>query len=145
MALALGCGTEPSDGLSRCGTTGEFGNTGCAEVAGTVTDANGAPVGDAFVSVPGAVDPARVINLVYDRVQTDSSGSYRLRAIRMDGEVPTSGPDTVTVWVAAVLPPPPGSPNAPGLTDSVQARVQIQPVGSIPVVVQAATLVVRAP
>jgi hypothetical protein len=147
VALGVGCGaSEPSDDPSRCGTTGEFGNTGCAEVAGLVTDANGGASSGAYVSVQGAVDPERVISLVHVPAQSSSAGAYKLRAIRMDGEIPTSGPDTVTVWVRAVVLPLPGTPvGTPGASDSVQATLEIRPLGAAPVVVQAATIVVPTP
>jgi hypothetical protein len=147
VALGLGCnGSEPSDDLSRCGTTGEFGNTGCAEVAGLVTDADGGPVSGAYMSVQGAADPARMISLVYRPVRSSSAGAYQLRAIRMGGEVPSSGPDTVTVWVRAVVPPPSGAPDGTaGVSDSVQATLELRPVGAAPVVVQAAPIAVPAP
>jgi hypothetical protein len=147
VALGLGCGgSEPSDDLSRCGSTGEFGNTGCAEVTGLVSHADGGAVRGAYMSVQGAVDPDRAISLVYGPVQSSSAGAYKLRAIRMGGEVPTSGPDTVTVWVRAAVPPPPGTADGtPGASDSIQATLEIRPVGAMPVVVQAATIVLPAP
>jgi hypothetical protein len=147
VLLILGCGTsQPSDDQSRCGTTGEFGNTGCGEVAGLVIDARGGALSGAYMSVQAAVDPERMISLVYDPVQSSAAGAYTLRAIRMGGQVPTSGPDTVTVWVRAVVPPPPGTPvGTPGASDSVQATLELRPVGAAPVVVQAATIVVPTP
>ncbi len=41
----------------------EFGNTGCAELAGLVTDERGAPIDGAYVSVLGPAEPARLIVL----------------------------------------------------------------------------------
>lgn len=92
VALGLGCGgSEPSDDLSRCGSTGEFGNTGCAEVTGLVTHADGGTVSGAYMSVQGTAD------------------------------------------------------GTPGASDSIQATLEIRPVGAMPVVVQAATIVLPAP
>ena len=144
VAIGLGCGeNEPSDDSSRCGPTGEFGNTGCAEVMGVVTDGNGRAVGGAYVSVPGAVDPQWAIALVYDPGQSDAAGGYKVRVIRMGGEVPASGPDTVTVWVRAFVAPPLGAPaGTRGPSDSSQATLELRPVGTVPLVAQAPTIVV---
>ena len=121
----------------------EFGNTGCAELAGLVTDERGAPIDGAYVSVLGPAEPARLIVLVSGYVQTDSAGTYQLRAIRMDGEVPTDRPDTVTVWVRAAVPPSLELPvGTPGPMDSVLASPEIRPVGEHPVVSEVATIMV---
>jgi hypothetical protein len=144
-AFVLGCGSEPTDDDSRCSTSGEFGNTGCGEVAGLVTDTTGAPIGGAIMYIPGAVDPDRPITLLNAGDPSKSDGSYRLHVIRFDGLPPTTGPDTVTVWLRGAVPPPLGSPDDPSLIDSVQVTLELRPVGSMPVVVQAATLIVRKP
>jgi hypothetical protein len=146
IALGLGCGgNEPSGDPSRCLPTGEFRNTGCAEVMGLVTDGNGGAVSGAYMRVQGAVDPERQIELVYDPLQSNTDGAYKLRAIRMGGPVPASCPDTVTVWVRALVAPPPGAPaGTPGLSGSSQATLLLRPVGAVPVMAQATTVVVRA-
>jgi len=143
LALGLACAaSEPSDDASRCGPTGEFGNTGCGEVAGVVTRAGGVAVSGALVAVEGPVDSARDVTLVSGPVQSSAAGAYQVRAVRLSEAIPTTGPDTVTVWVRAVLPPPPGTPDGTrGATDSVQATLELRPVGASPVVVQAAPLV----
>jgi hypothetical protein len=142
LALALGCGgTEPADDASRCGTTGEFANTGCGDVVGLVTNADGAGVSGALVTVQGPVDSARDITLVSGPVPSSAAGAYQVRAIRMSGNVPTASPDTVTVWVRAIVPPPPGSPDGTrGARDSVQAILELRPVGASAAVVQAAKI-----
>src|SRR6476469_4611339 len=138
----LGCGSEPSENASRCGTSGEFANSGCVEVTGLVTLANGAAAGGAFVDIAAL---GQTQWYLVGATRADASGHYQLRMIRLSDEVATSGPDTGTVWVRAALRPPMGSPDEPSLRDSVQATVEIRPVGATPVVVQAETLVVRAP
>lgn len=143
--LGLGCGTEPTNGESRCSPSGEFGNTGCGEVAGLVTDTTGAPVSGAVMYVPGAVDSERVITLLSGSDPSRADGSYRLLIIRFDGDPPATGPDTVTIWVRAALPPPIGSPDEPSLRDSVVVTLVLSPIGAVPVVVQAATLTLRKP
>jgi hypothetical protein len=142
LAVTLGCGgTEPADDASRCGTTGEFANTGCGDVAGLVTNADGAAVSGALVTVQGPVDPARGITLVSGPVPSSVAGAYQVRAIRMSGNVPTAGPDTVTVCVRAIVPPPPGSLDGTRrASDSVQAILELRPVGASAAVVQAAKI-----
>ena len=140
--LSLSCGSEPSENLSRCGTSGEFANSGCAEVTGFVTLANGAAARGAFVDVAA---PVQTNWYLVGAARASASGHYQLRIIRLSGEVPTGGPDTGTVWVRAALPPPLGSPDEPSLRDSIQATVEIRPVDTAPIVVQAETLIVRAP
>lgn len=138
----VACGTsEPSQDPTRCQQTFEFGNTGCAEMTGTVTDHLGAPVVSAGVMATPA-DPARLITLVYDLVQTDATGAYRLRVIRMTGSNPVGRPDTVTVWVRAAARPPNGLP--PGTTgvDSVLATLEIRPVGELPAVTTVAPIAI---
>jgi len=144
-ALVAGCGSEPTEDQSRCGPTGEFGNTGCGEVTGLVTDTTGVPVGGALMYIPGAVDPDRPITLTGAGDPSKSDGNYRLHVIRFDGVPPTTGPDTVTVWLRGAVPPPLGSPDEPSLIDSVEVTLEFRPMGSTPVVVQAATLIVRKP
>ncbi len=147
FTAAVGCSSnEPSDDPSRCLQTYEFGNTGCGELAGLVTDGLGVPLAGAYVSVQGPADAARQVLLLSGYVQTDSNGTYRLRAIRNAGEVPAEGRDTVTVWVRAAVPPADDMPiGTPGPMDSVLAILEIRPVGEPPVTTEVATIVVVAP
>ena len=145
-AVALcACGTdEPPENEvgSRCLQTHEFGNTGCAELTGLVTQGEGVPA-QAFVNVQGPAQSGRPIVLVSGYVGIDSTGLFRLRAIRYAGEVPPEGPDTVTVWVRAAVPPPSDAPTGtPGPMDSVLATLELRPVGEEPVVTEVGTIVV---
>jgi hypothetical protein len=146
FALALvACGTNapPENEVgSRCLQTYEFGNTGCAELTGLVSRGEGVPA-QAFVNVQGPAQPGRSIVLVSGYVGIDSTGLFRLRVIRYAGEVPTAGPDTVTVWVRAAVPPPSDAPTGtPGPSDSVLTTLELRPVGEEPVVTQVGTIVV---
>ena len=144
LTATVGCGSEPSGDPAQCQQTYEFGNTGCAELTGRVTDESGQPIAGAYVSVQSAVDSSRAITLVGAEIQTDPSGAYQLRAIRFDGEASSDGPDTVTVWVRAVVPPPITEPvGTSGSGDSVQATLEIRSVGELPAVTQVADIVVR--
>jgi hypothetical protein len=148
LVLALvACGaSEPSEDQSRCLQTFEFGNTGCAELAGVVTDPDGVPLAQAFVGLRDPGEAGRPISLISGYVTTDSTGAYRLRAVRMAGEVPAEGPDTVTVWVRAGVPPPAEAPSGTvGPMDSVLVTLELRPVGEPPVVTEVAPISVPIP
>lgn len=85
---------RPTEDFNLCRQTQEFGNTGCAEVAGTVTDVLGAAVVGAFVGVHGPVDPTSPVTLSSGDVRTDPTGRYSGRVIRYEGDVSPEGPDT---------------------------------------------------
>ena len=143
LASVLVACSGPSEDFSRCYQAGEFANTGCAEITGLVTDLQGVPVAEAFVGLLGPAQPGHPISLTSGPARTDSTGSYRLRTIRMGGEPPTVGPDKVTVWVRAAVTPPPGTPvGTPGPMDSVLATLEIRPIGELPVVTEVATIAV---
>jgi hypothetical protein len=139
----IACGTDPTEDPSRCLQTFEFGNTGCGELTGLVTDHLGAPVPGAFIEADTPADPAGPVTLVSGFVQTDATGSYRIRAIRMAGNVPVDRPDTVTVWVRASVPPGPDVPvGTPGPVDSLRALLEIRPVGEPPAVTAVETIAI---
>ncbi len=140
LAAAAACnGTDPSDDPSRCQQTFEFGNTGCADLIGLVTDGGGHPIAGASVDVPGHAESGRDILIVTGFRPADVEGRYSLRAIRETGETPTEGPDTVTVWVRASEVP---SSQQPAPRDSVLVLLQLRPVGEQAVVTEVPTLVV---
>jgi hypothetical protein len=149
LAVALvACGTSPSEEQesSRCLQTSEFGNTGCAELAGIVIDPRGARLAQVFVGVRGPGEAGRPVVLTSGYVSTDSTGSYRLRAIRWQGVPPNEGPDTVTVWVLAAVPPPADAPSGTvGPMDSVLVMLELRPVGEAPVVTEVAPIAVPIP
>jgi len=146
LSLAMACGNEPTEELSLCFQTYEFGNTGCADVVGAVTDVRGSPVPGAYVGVTGSVDPARAVTLSSGSTRTDSTGRYSERVIRFDGAPPAEGPDTVSVWVRAfVAPAPEVPPGTPGPIDSVIATLEFRPVGQTPLTTEVVTIVVPDP
>src|SRR3954471_14848877 len=146
VALVACAASEPSQDQSRCLQTSEFGNTGCAELAGVVTDPEGVPLAQASVGVRDPGESGRPITLISGYVTTDATGAYRLRAIRMAGEVPAEGPDTVTVWVRAAVPPPADAPTGTsGPMDSVLVTLELRPVGETPVVTEVAPIAVPIP
>jgi hypothetical protein len=135
LIAAAACGSEPSD-ASPCPQTSEFGNTGCAEVSGFVTDGDGHPLAGARVRVVGPAGPSRAVTLGSADEKTGPTGAYRLRVIRFDGQMPTGGPDTITVWVWAGVP----SLLPPGGRDSATALLTLRPVGEVPVVTEVTLL-----
>ena len=146
FALSLAACAGPSEDLSRCYQTYEFGNFGCAELTGLVTDPQGVPIAQAFVGMRGPVQSGHPAALTSGPGRTDSTGSYRLRTIRMSSEPPTDGPDTVTVWVWAAVSPPPEAPiGTPGPVDSVLATREMRPIGELPVVTEVETIAVPLP
>ena len=146
VAAAAACsGNDPSED-PRCQQTSEFGNTGCGELQGVVTDSAGSPVAGAYVDSRDPADPERHDALVASYVRTDSAGNYKFRVIRYSEEVPLGGPDTVTVWVHAGLPPPDDAPlGTAGPRDSVLALLELRPVGEAPVVSEVVTIALAVP
>ncbi len=147
LSGAVACGSnEPSEDPTHCAQTYEFGNTGCGELQGLVTDSLGVPFADAYVDVRGPADPGRPVALSSGFVPTDSAGNYMIRVIRDAGDAPAEGPDTVTVWVHAAVPPPGDAPvGTPGPRDSVLATLELRPVGETPVVREVVPIVLAAP
>ncbi|HEX2220093.1 MAG TPA: hypothetical protein VHG35_14925 [Gemmatimonadales bacterium] len=97
------------------------------------------------MSVQSPADPARPSVLTSGSTDTDARGAYSLRAIRDAGEPPEEGPDTITVWVRAVVDPPGEPAGTPLPADSVLATLEIRPVGEAPVVTEVGTIVVAVP
>jgi hypothetical protein len=143
LTAVVGCASEPTGGAARCEQTFEFANTGCGVLTGFVTDQNDVPIGGAHMSVQGTVDPGRALSLIFTPTQTSSLGTYSLHVIRDAGDA-LPAPDTVTVWVRAAVPPDSAN-GTPGPVDSVQATLEISPVGAEPVVVRAADIAIDLP
>jgi hypothetical protein len=146
VSAAVACaGNEPSED-PRCQQTYEFGNTGCGELRGLVTDGAGSPLAGAYVDSRNPAEPGRHDELAAGYVRTDSTGNYEFRVVRYSGEVPAEGPDTVTVWVHAGMPPPDDAPiGTSGPRDSVLALLELRPVGEAPVVKDVVTIMLGVP
>ena|SRR5690242_6328212 len=125
--------TEPPIDTSRCLQTSESANDGCAVVAGLVTDSAGRAVWQASVSVLGSVDSLRSETIAGGNTQTDTSGHFRVRVLRMTTSPSAGMSDTLSVWVRASVPPPTTSPiGTKGPTDSTVVVLHWQPVGTPP-------------
>ena len=102
----LGCsgGADPSDG-SLCPQTFEFGNFGCARVAGTIRGAAGQPLAGAVVTLtaPAEADDA------YDfpSATTGTAGTYALEIHRFSQPAILRAADTVSLQLRAVVPDQP--------------------------------------
>lgn len=113
-----------------CQQTFEFGNSGCADIQGNVLNSRDEglsgivvtshflPGSDAFNGAPST---------------TDGAGRFTLRITRFIGAVPSSGPDTVSVFIVAADPRSAGVRIPATVRDSVLTRVTIAPVGTVPV------------
>jgi hypothetical protein len=118
---------EVIDDFGQCRqSTGEFVNSGCADVVGNVVGGRGQPLTGVDVG-PRQSLGAGQFNTPY--VQTDAQGQFRLRLTRI-GALPGS-PDTASVWVGATV-----RPTLPQLAatihDSVLVVVTVAPIGRVP-------------
>lgn len=133
------CGSSLVDPDSGpCSRTYEFGNTGCAEIEGTV-------LGSSDQVLPGIIvgpgPPASGgFNTTY--VTTDSDGRFRFRITRFAGGPPADGPDTTSLFVHAADPRSAGVNIPATVRDSVLAHVTIAPVGTAP---EPTTVTIRLP
>jgi hypothetical protein len=135
LALAAGClhSTQGDDrGDPRaCRQTYEFGNTGCADVAGEVVGLRGQPL--ATISVgPGNSERSDGLNTTY--ADTDVEGLFALRLTRFGPKPPWAaiGPDTVSLYVRAADPRTAGVGIPARVRDSVLVRLTVAPVGAVP-------------
>jgi hypothetical protein len=138
LVLLAACSDSTGEDGSRCEQTHGFGNSGCADLTGTVVDPAGAPVRGA--RVVAHAPETRLVALAGGIAQTDAEGRFRLRVLRMAG-TPTT-PDTVTAWVRAARPFTGGEPSP---RDSVAVVLDISPVGAPATIAQIPTLVLPAP
>lgn len=118
-------GTEPRADYSRCQQTYEFGNRGCADIKGYVTNGSGQGLAGFKVRVVGS-------ECCLGGGTTSSAGSYALRVFWFDPDHPETGfvADTATLWIRASR-----RPNSPSDTivrrDSVSVFVQFSAVGDL--------------
>ena len=144
-ALAVaGCRvTEPDATPNECRQTYEFGNSGCADLVGVVTDESGAPLVGAYV---GWLQTRPDRGIVGTPVAVASDGRFRLRVTRMSGPVPVAGPDTVTAVVQAsarLLSGTPGRDTA--VIRSREVLLRVAPVGAEAPVTDVGTIVLERP
>jgi hypothetical protein len=120
----LGCSDDsgPSAG-NVCPQTFEFGNFGCARVAGTIRDAAGQPLPGVVVTLTA---PAEADN-AYDfpSATTAAAGTYALEVHRFDQPAILRAADTVPLRVRAVV------PDQSELRDSMLIDVIFVPVDSV--------------
>ena len=125
LALAILGACEPTEPHTpgACQQTSEFGNYGCIDFAGVVTDSAGqAYEGVSVGPRPGA--DALQFNATYSSTQEDGRCAFRL--VRF-----AAGTDSVSLYIgAAVIPTPPQTQVTVGATQLVRARVT--PVGEVP-------------
>lgn len=122
-----------------CEQTYEFGNSGCAEIAGTVLDRQDRALPGMIVG-PRYVFPGAPFNTPY--ATTDSAGRFRLRITRFGADAPAVGPDTTSLFVLAYDPRSSGVNVPATVRDSVLVRVTVVPVGRVP---EPALVTIRLP
>ena len=123
LTMAAGCtdGSEPRDG-SLCPQTSEFGNYGCARVAGTVRDGAGQPLAGVVVDLV----PPSTAGGSYDSptTTTGAAGTYSLEIHRFNTPAAVRAADTIPLYVRGAV------PDHPELRDSVLVQVIFVPVDS---------------
>jgi hypothetical protein len=131
LCIPTGC-DSPTDvrrDSGACRQTYEFGNTGCADIQGTVVDGRG--VAQAGIVVGPRYLPDRDgFNTVY--ATTNAEGRFRFRISRYWGNPPAVGPDTMSLFVYAADPRTAGVGVPAAVRDSVLGNITIAPIGSIP-------------
>lgn len=143
VALMACDGMAPVLDAARCDQTYEFGNLGCADVIGTVFDADHHPQPAADVRVLGPAEPLAASTVASATVQSAADGTFRLRVRQISAPPGSTGPDTITVWIRAARPP--ATVDAIGPSDSTLAHLTIRPVGQVPAVISVPDLLLRAP
>jgi hypothetical protein len=122
-AAFAGCttGSEPLDDR-LCPQTFEFGNLGCARVAGTVRDGAGRPLAGVEVTL---VPPSKAGNS-YDvpSATTGVAGTYMLEIHRFDAPPAVRPADTIPLYLRGRV------PEQPELRDSMLVEVIFVPVDS---------------
>ncbi len=142
-ALVACDGTTPLLDDTRCEQTYEFGNLGCADVTGTVFDADHHPQPAAYVRALGPAESLSTRGVASAMVETAPDGTFRLRVRQVSAASDFIGPDTITVWIGAARPP--ATSDALGPSDQALVLLTIRPVGQLPEVAAAPDLVLRAP
>lgn len=126
LALLIGPGCRLADhGDSRaCPQTYEFGNTGCAIIAGLVTGTSDQPLAGFSVGPRSSADGGQ-FNTVY--ATTDAAGRFQLHLTRYASALA----DSASVWIRAASPPS-SQTQGPAVHDSILVRLRVSPVGQIP-------------
>lgn len=128
----LACG-DPTGPDAPCQQTFEFGNVGCAEVAGIVTGLSGQPLPGRLVRVSPAVPHGAAYS--GGSVRADAQGRFRTRIFRMTQTMAPLVPDTFSVWVVAIDVASTELPNPTNIRDSVLRQLTLRPVGQRPVTI----------
>ena len=142
MLLLPACSapTKPPVDPAVCQQISEFGSYGCADVRGQVLTGGGHPLAGAEVGVMGPVDPTLPVLLNRIYVRTDAAGRYTVRVNRFSP--PLGQPDTLSMWVRALVQPPLGVPTP---ADSVVAVLEFSPVGTRAKVADAPDITIPLP
>jgi hypothetical protein len=133
----------PESDATLCEQTYEFGNLGCADVTGTVLDANHQPQPAASVRVLRPAELGNSRDVASAMVTSAADGTFRLRIRLIFAPSGIVEPDTITVWVRASRPP--RTVDAFASSDSALALLTIRPVGQAPAVTTVPDLVLRVP
>jgi hypothetical protein len=129
VLACAGCGSTEPGGVARCPQTAEFGNFGCAVVAGTVRDAAGVPLAGAVVTLVPPTGDAQAYDTPLE--VSGAQGEFRVEIHRFEAPDPVPSADTVPLYLRATLEVDPPA------ADSVLVRAIFVPVDSIPRVVNA--------
>ena len=132
--------TKPPVDPAVCQEVAEFGSYGCADVRGQVLTEAGHPLAGAEVGVMGPVDTTLPVLLNGIYVRTDAAGRYTVRVNRFSP--PFGQPDTLSMWVRALVQPPLGMPTP---VDSVVAVLEFSPVGTRAKVADAPDITIALP
>jgi hypothetical protein len=123
LTVIAGCtaGSEPLDDR-LCPQTFEFGNFGCARVAGTVRDGAGQPLAGVVMTL---VPPSTADNSYdFPSATTEAAGTYALEIHRFDAPPAVRPADTIRLYLRG------GVPDRPELRDSILIEVIFVPVDS---------------
>jgi len=119
----LGCSDDSGPSADEvCPQTFEFGNFGCARVAGTIRDAAGQPLAGVVVTLTAPTEADDAYDL--PSATTGTSGTYALEIHRFDQPAIIRAADTVSLHLRGVV------PDHPELRDSMLIDVIFVPVDS---------------
>jgi hypothetical protein len=136
LLAACGNGAGPGD-PDLCPQTFEFGNFGCARVAGTVRDGGGQPLGGVSVTLAPPVGGTNAFDSPSAR--TGADGSFALEAHRFDQPAVLKGADTIPMYLRGAL------MEEPTVRDSILLTVIVVPVDSIAQTVEADLVLAQTP
>jgi hypothetical protein len=121
--------TGPPEDLNSCpAALGEFGAYGCLAIAGQVVGSRGQPL--SAISV-GLVDSLDAGQFTGEYAATDAGGRFVLRPVRWLPPPRGGEPDSVSLWIRAVV-----VPRLPQMvatvTNRVLVRARVAPPGAVP-------------